>query len=130
VSQAKAGWSDQRVEQLVGNLLRTGVLVAAAVVGVGGALYLWQHGTERANYAQFQSEPRELRNVGDIAAGVLTLDGKEVIQFGILLLVATPVARVALAAVAFALRRDWLYVAVTLFVLAILLSGLAGLQLG
>ena len=130
MSQAKAGWSDQRVEQLVGNLLRTGVLVAAAVVGVGGALYLWQHGTERANYAQFQSEPRELRNVGDIAAGVLTLDGKEVIQFGILLLVATPVARVALAAVAFALRRDWLYVAVTLFVLAILLSGLAGLQLG
>ena len=40
--------------------------------------------------------------------------------------VATPVARVALSAVAFARERDGIYVAITLVVLALLLGSLLG----
>jgi uncharacterized membrane protein len=46
---------------------------------------------------------------------------------GLLLLIATPVARVALLAVAFAVQRDRLYVVVTLIVLAVLLASLVGI---
>ena len=46
------------------------------------------------------------------------------IQFGLLLLIAVPVARVAFSVVAFALQRDRTYVVVTLIVLAVLLYGL------
>ena len=47
------------------------------------------------------------------------------IQFGLLLSIATPVARVAFSVVAFALQRDWLYIVVTLIVLAVLTYSLA-----
>jgi uncharacterized membrane protein len=49
-----------------------------------------------------------------------------VIQFGLLLLIATPVARVVFSAIAFAVERDKLYVAFTLTVLAILTYSLMG----
>ena len=48
------------------------------------------------------------------------------IQLGLLALLGTPVARVAFSVVAFALQRDWLYVGVTLWVLAVLLWSVAG----
>jgi hypothetical protein len=47
-----------------------------------------------------------------------------VIQFGLLLLIATPLARVAFSVAAFALQRDRTYVVVTLFVLVVVLLGL------
>ena len=51
-------------------------------------------------------------------------------QLGILVLIATPVFRVLLSAFAFWMQRDWIYVAITLVVLAVLafslLSGHTG----
>jgi len=52
--------------------------------------------------------------------------GTGLIQLGLLLLLATPVARVAFSVVAFLLQRDRLYVLVTLIVLGILLYSIAG----
>lgn len=46
------------------------------------------------------------------------------IALGLLLLIATPVARVALAAFGFLREGDWLYTAVASFVLAVLLFSL------
>jgi uncharacterized membrane protein len=54
----------------------------------------------------------------------LAMRGRGIIQLGLLLLIATPVARVAISVVAFAVQRDRLYVAITLLVLAILLCSL------
>ena len=48
------------------------------------------------------------------------------IQLGLLVLIATPIARVAFSLVAFALQRDRIYVIVTLIVLAVLLYSLTG----
>ena len=39
-------WNDQRIEIIIGALLRTGVLLAASVVLFGGVLYLARHGNE------------------------------------------------------------------------------------
>ena len=53
-------WSDDQVEQVVGNLLRTGVLVSAVVVLVGGAIYLTRHASEISTHREFHGEPGEL----------------------------------------------------------------------
>ncbi|HZO08625.1 MAG TPA: DUF1634 domain-containing protein, partial [Myxococcota bacterium] len=121
-----ARWSDRQVEQRIGALLRAGVALAAAIVALGAALYLARHGGELPAYHVFRGEPAPLRSVAGILTRALDFRGSGVIQLGLLVLLATPVARVALAAYAFAQQRDRLYLAVSLFVLAVLLYSIAG----
>ncbi len=125
----RAPWrdvSDTDVQHAVGNLLRAGVLLAAAVVLVGGAIYLWRHGYARADYRVFHGEPWYLDRFGGILHDALSGSGRGIIQLGLLLLVATPIARVAFTAIAFAFERDRTYVLVALLVLSLLLKSLLG----
>jgi len=112
------------VEQVVGRLLQAGVLIAAAVVAVGGAMLLARDGHEIADFSVFRGESSLLRSVGAIARTAFTGDARAITQAGIVLLIATPVARVALTLVAFVVQRDRLYVGLTTIVLALLLYGL------
>ena len=112
--------NDERLELFIGNLLRFGVLISALVVAVGGALYLLQHGGQTVSYHVFHSELPELRNLAGISVAALHLRSDGIMQLGLVLLIATPVARVVLAAVGFYLEGDRLYVIVSLIVLAIL----------
>ncbi len=116
---------DQRLELIIGQLLRAGVLLAAAVVLAGGSLYLAQSPHGRVNYHTFVTGPESIRTVGAITRSAAQLNSGSLMQFGLLLLIATPVARVMMAVVGFALERDWLYVVVSLIVLAVLLASLA-----
>jgi uncharacterized membrane protein len=116
----RPAWNDQRIEIIIGSLLRTGVIIAAAVVLLGGVIYLVRHGHEVANYATFNGEPENLKSPKDIVTGAFGMSARAIIQLGLLLLIATPVARVAFSAVAFAIERDKMYVVITLMVLAIL----------
>jgi uncharacterized membrane protein len=118
------GWNDERVEDIIGNLLRAGVVLAAAVVLTGGVFYVKKYGHTQPRYGVFHGEPSDLRSVSQIFEQAISLHGRGLIQLGLLILIATPVARVAFSVVAFALERDWLYVAVTLIVLAVLLYSL------
>jgi uncharacterized membrane protein len=119
------GWlSDYQVDQFVGRLLQVGVLVAATVVLIGGVAILVHYGGTTPDFRVFRAEASPLRSVGGIVRGVLALDSRAIAQLGLLLLIATPVARVALTLVAFVLQRDRLYVAITALVLALLLYGL------
>jgi uncharacterized membrane protein len=52
------------------------------------------------------------------------------IQLGLLLLIATPIVRVALSIVGFTIERDYLYVGFTAVVLVILLYSLLGSGIG
>jgi uncharacterized membrane protein len=113
-------WSDQRVEEIIGDLLRAGVIIAASATLLGGILYLARHGKEAPNYSVFVGAPADLRSVSGIIADARALSGRGTIQLGLLLLVATPVARVTFSVAAFALRRDWTYVVITLIVLSVL----------
>lgn len=122
----KSDWTDQKVEVIIANLLRAGVSSSAAVVFTGGVVFLARHGFEPANYRVFVGEPSELRNWKGILHEALEFRARGIIQLGLLLLIATPVARVAFSVFAFVLERDWLYVAIASFVLIILLYSLLG----
>ncbi len=119
-------WSDERLQVLLGNALRAGVLTAAGLVFLGGMLYLVRHGAETPNYYVFRGEPSDLRSVGGIVEDVIAASSRGVIQLGLLLLIATPVMRVALSLVGFAGQGDRTYVLVTLTVLVLLLYSLFG----
>ncbi len=124
-----AGQQDKRVEEIVGILLRTGVILAASVVFLGGIFYLARYGSSPAHYAVFRGEPGELSHGLAIFRGAFGLHPPAIVQFGILLLIATPVARVIFTVFAFALERDWTYVVIALIVLALLLYSLGAWRL-
>ena len=123
-------WTDQRIENIVGNLLRAGVLLSAVVVLCGGVLYLIKYGHAPADYRVFRGEPTDLKSVSGILRAAFALDSRGIIQLGLLLLIATPVARVAFSIFGFAKEKDRMYVAFTVIVLLILLYSLIGSVLG
>jgi uncharacterized membrane protein len=112
---------DKSVEIFLGKLLRWGVLLAASVVFVGGVWYLAEYHDVRQDYRTFHGEPAELRWAPMIVREAIAFRPLGLIQFGLLLLIATPVARVLFSVFGFALERDWMYVMVTLLVLALLI---------
>jgi uncharacterized membrane protein len=118
------------LEVILGNLLRTGVLISAAVVLSGACVYLFRHAHQPADYRVFQGEPSEFRTIPGVVHSVISGHGRGLIQLGLLLLIATPIARVAFSIVGFAIERDRLYVAFTLIVLAVLLYSLLGSGIG
>jgi uncharacterized membrane protein len=125
-NQRQSKWTDEEVELFVGNLLRYGVIIAAVVVIIGGIPYLIANGTSTPHFATFLQEPEALTTVQGIVHGLLSGNSQSIIQFGLLLLIAIPVARVAFSLLAFAKQRDWTFVVVTGFVLGVLLWGLSG----
>ncbi|MGA9584290.1 MAG: DUF1634 domain-containing protein [Terracidiphilus sp.] len=116
-------FDDRKMETIMGRLLQVGVLLASFVMLVGGALYVKAHHDGKPDYRVFKSEPRALRHVGGVMSGVVTGDPAAIIELAVLLLIATPVARVVFALIAFGIERDKLYIAVSALVLAVLLFG-------
>ncbi len=115
---------DEQVELVIGRLLQWGVLAAAIVVVTGGLLLLAQYGHLPANFRQFKGEDPALRSVGGIFRAALSGDSRAIVQLGLVLLIATPAARVALTLGAFVIQRDRLYILTTSIVLSLLLYGL------
>jgi uncharacterized membrane protein len=126
VSGERSAWTEERLQSMVSSVLRLGVHLAAAVVIVGGLVFLYRHGHEPPRYGVFRGEPSDLRTIGGVVRDAAAFSGRGLIQLGLLVLVATPVTRVALSLVVFALQRDRIYVVVTLTVLALLLLSLTG----
>jgi uncharacterized membrane protein len=116
--------TDQQFEIFLGKLLRTGVVIAAVIVLAGGVWFLAQAHGARREYKAFRGMPAELSSAPGIFHGAVEWEPLAVIQLGILVLIATPVARVLFSMLGFALERDWMYVGVTAIVLALLLYSL------
>jgi len=87
---------------------------------VGGAIYLSRHADEIPDYKNFHGVLPQFKTVCGILHGVVALQGRAIVQLGVLLMIATPVLRVVFALVAFALERDWLYTMISGVVLALL----------
>jgi uncharacterized membrane protein len=117
-------WDDKRLETWVGVMLRTGVMLAAAVVLAGGVMYVVQAHGVHTDYTHFVPEPATFATLHGAFTGIATLDPRSVIMFGLLLLIATPVARVGMCVVGFLMERDKLYVGVSALVLGVLLYSL------
>jgi uncharacterized membrane protein len=119
-------WTDERIESVVANLLRAGVLLSALIVLIGACIYLVRHGHSPVDYRVFRGEPADLRGVRGIIRDTMSLRGRGIIQLGLLVLIATPVTRVAFSVLGFAKEGDRLYVVFTVIVFSILLYGLLG----
>lgn len=116
--------ADRKVDLVIGRLLQIGVFAAAAVVLLGAVLFLVQHGGRPAAFSAFVPGPPTLRTVDGILRGALSLDSAAIVQLGLVMLIMTPIARVALTLIAFVIQRDRLYVLITALVLVLLLYGL------
>lgn len=113
-----------RLERQIARLLRAGVATAATVVLAGGLVYLARYGTGPVQLGVFRGEPEVLRTIPGIVGETARLGSRGCIQFGLLLLIATPVLRVASACAASLYQRDWRYAAISAAVLAVLLGSL------
>jgi uncharacterized membrane protein len=119
-------WNDQRMENTISVLLRTGVMLSALVVLLGGTCFLSRHGGEPTDYRQFHATTASYRSIRGVIQSISRSDCRAVIQLGLLLLILTPIARVAFSMIAFGLERDRTYVWLTSIVLVILLYSLIG----
>jgi uncharacterized membrane protein len=116
--------TDRQIEKTVALILRAGVLLSGSIVLGGGLYFLARHGSEHVNFRLFQAQPAIDRVVHQIVLGAVHLRARSIIQFGILLLIATPIVRVAVSLVDFAIEKDWTYVWITAFVFAVLMFSL------
>lgn len=119
----------ERTERLAAMLLRLGVLASIAVVGAGLVLSLVRH-------PEYLSDPTVLGRLtapgaafphalNDVAGELGEGRGRAVVAAGLILLIATPVVRVAASVIAFLSQRDWAFAAITLAVLAVLVLSFA-----
>jgi len=118
--------ADHKMDAIMGILLRSGVILAATIVLVGGILFLMRHKTPVTDYHVFSGEPSDLRTLSGIFADVKSFHARGLIQLGLLVLIATPVARVVFSLFAFLYQKDWKYVVFTAIVLGLLLYSLFG----
>ncbi|RFM31894.1 DUF1634 domain-containing protein [Chitinophaga silvisoli] len=127
---SKEFWQERDVEMFIGQQLRWGVITASVIAFVGGIIYLANYGGGTPEYHVFNGAPEYVRHLPGIFHGVAQLDGRAIIQLGVVVLLATPITRIAFSVVAFAMEKDKLYVVITLLVLSIIIfsifSGLGG----
>ena len=116
----REGWTDEQFDLVLAHVLRIGVGASAVVVAIGGVVFLVRHGLERPSYHVFRGEPGNLTSLRGIVTEAVHLSGRGLVQLGLLLLVATPIARVVFSVAGFLRQRDWLYVGITMAVLILL----------
>lgn len=111
-------------EVLISNLLRFGVVLSLSLVSAGILLTFFHH-------PDYLSSPQALQrltapehaphSLADVLAGVEAIRGQAVVMVGLMVLMATPVIRVALSLLIFGRQRDRVFVGVTSIVLGLLL---------
>jgi uncharacterized membrane protein len=118
--------TDHQLGIVLSNVLRYGVLLACAIVLVGGLLYLIRHGAEPVSYHVFQGESAVFCSPIGVIQAVLGGRSRGIVQLGLMVLMATPMVRVAVAWLTFLKQRDRLYCLLTSLVLAGLLYSFLG----
>ena len=108
----------RQAEILISRVLRGGVILSAVIIGIGMLGVLLHLGNQASSLPALDS-------VATVWHGLVAGDPLAVIMAGLLVLLATPVLRVAVSVVAFALEGDFRYVAITCLVLLILLVSFA-----
>jgi uncharacterized membrane protein len=120
----KLMYGDKRMEVLMGNILRYGVLVSGLFVFSGAIIYLVQHGNEKPQYHLFSGEPFRFINLKQIFKNTVEGKARSIIQLGLLLLIATPIARIVFSIIGFIFEKDYLYVTITGIVLLVIVGSL------
>jgi uncharacterized membrane protein len=115
---------DSAIQRTMTAALRLLTVVAGVVILAGGVLLLVRQGDAFTSFHTFVGEPTSLRFVPQIVAGAFQGHALAIVQFGILLLIATPVIRVLFVGIGYLVERDWIYVAVAAIILMVLGSSL------
>lgn len=113
-----------KLDIAVGHALRIGVSLAALVVFAGWIILLINGHNALPDFREFHGSPVLLTHPASIFGGKLSEPGERTIMAGILLLIATPLARVILCLAGFAVEKSRLYVLVSSIVLVVLLYSL------
>jgi uncharacterized membrane protein len=113
--------ADLEMEITVSRMLRVGVTTAALVVLAGAILYLLSVHGAAPDYRHFHGVARPADKITPVLEGVRRMDSRSIIHLGILLLVATPILRVAFCLFSFATQKDKIYIVVSGIVLTVLL---------
>jgi uncharacterized membrane protein len=120
---------DTKLQRLIGATLRSGVIAASLTGIVGGAIFLVVHGGQPVTFHSFAganpaySSPRQIIRQALAPIGNANR-GLAIAQLGIVILLLTPIIRVAFSVIGFAMEKDRLYVAITCIVLATLMASL------
>lgn len=101
------------VELLISKFLRVGVLISASFVLVGLTMFLF------TGYSGYSGENFPT-SISAVLHGLISLKPYGIISFGLILLILTPVFRVAVSIIVFMKSKDYLYVKITSLVLFIL----------
>lgn len=118
--------TDYDVEQLIGQVLRYGVLISGVIAIIGGILYLYQQGTGIPDYGTFHGETAGFTSLTGIIEGLKKGNATEIIQLGVVVMIATPILRIMFSLVSFIVERDKLYIFITMIVLAIITFSMFG----
>ena len=124
-SEAPTGSLVHRTELAISYILRLGVLLSITLVGIGLVLMFVHHPDYIKTSLPLKSVPDVARDfphtLSDVAASMMHLRGQGFILVGLLVLIATPVLRVAASILAFFFQGDHIFAVVTALVLMILL---------
>ena len=122
--QIKHYLGDKDVQVILGTLLRVGVIVSTAVVLLGGIIFLTNQSSQTVSFSEFKPEKVKFSSVAEILSGLKTFDGLAIIQFGVLLLIFTPIARVVFSIFSFLMEKDYMYVLIGIIVLCVIITSL------
>jgi uncharacterized membrane protein len=112
--------TDDPLARAVGLVLRWGVWLAAAITAAGGAVLLRTHGSDVPRFRDFVSAGGSVFTVTGALRGAAHGNGAHLIETGLLVLIATPVARVVMLLAGFWRAGQWLYVTLSAVVLGAL----------
>jgi uncharacterized membrane protein len=118
---------DDAMRQVIGSLLRWGVILSAVVTSIGGLFFLMSHGQEQVpSYQRYSGTLLQYRNVHQLVNGVINGNSESLIQIGIMMLIATPVARLVFSLFTFTKEKDFVFAGITLLVLCIVAFSMMG----
>ena len=118
----------RRVELVISDLLRVGVVISLALIVIGSIVTFVRHPAYLRSPDELgglvQPETILPHTLGEVAAGLRDFRGQAIVSLGLLVLIATPMMRVAVSIVAFILAGDRLYTLITLAVFCLLMLSL------
>lgn len=119
------GRGSPSLHAVVGRVLQAGMWSSVVLVAAGSlrSALSGGFGTDVAATQRLVSAPPAPLRLGTLVEGLARGNGTSLAMAGLLLLVATPVLRVAASTAVFALRRDRAYVAICSVVLALMILG-------
>lgn len=112
-------FTDVDLNRSVGNLLRLGV-VLSVVTSLVGFVKLFTEGFKMPKYKMLEMGDSSEKVWGSFWDSLCKGEGMAIIQLGILLLILTPLVRIIFALIGYLKEKDYIYVIISLIVLAIM----------